>query len=52
MIVADGSPPAQRDQLGTFTLGVTTMLEDRCAYRCCVPNGRSSSARVAQGLAG
>ena len=30
MIVADGSPPAQRDQLGACTLSVTTMLEGRC----------------------
>ena len=30
MIVADGSPPAQRDQLGACTLDVTTTVEGRC----------------------
>ena len=33
MIVADGSPPAQRDQLGACTLDVTTTVEGRSLDR-------------------
>ena len=44
MIVAAGSPPPQRDQLGACTLDAKTTFEGRCASRCCVLNSRSSSA--------
>ena len=50
MIVADGSPPPQRDQLGACTLDVTTTFEGQglaaAAHETCVaalPESRKDS---------